>query len=269
MHYEMCIQSLMAQVHDLRAHNLELQRSQQEVSQAVAFTAGTSQSYGDRMTQILSTLSKFDAVVQRYQQDSRAVAASVVDHLKKSNSNTAKCFSAVETLATCYAAVASRIDAWDHCVMVSSRSSAASARVAMAVAIALQSVNTSEACIEMPVAVNEVLYDTSISLNRVFVFEFVKCVRIVSPPKDPAQKRFVVFWDFRETRQLPSQTTTSGSQLGGGEINIVDLCVTIFDAVFDFNLKWSDLSTKQLGCTLSEIACFDPTHCCITSFRVR
>ena len=30
--------------------------------------------------------------------------------------------------------------------------------------------------IEMPVAVNEVLYDTSISLNGVFVFEFVKCV---------------------------------------------------------------------------------------------
>ena len=31
-----------------------------------------------------------------------------------SNGNTAKCFSAVESLATRYAAVASRIDAWDH-----------------------------------------------------------------------------------------------------------------------------------------------------------
>ena len=40
--------------------------------------------------------------------------ASVADHLKMSNSNTAKCFSAAESLATRYAAVASRIDAWDH-----------------------------------------------------------------------------------------------------------------------------------------------------------
>ena len=39
----------------------------------------------------------------------------MADHLKMSNSNTAKCFSAVESLATRYAAVASRIDAWDHC----------------------------------------------------------------------------------------------------------------------------------------------------------
>ena len=53
------------------------------------------------------------------------------------------------------------------------------------------------------------------------------------------RKRFVVFYDFRETGQFPSQTTTSVSQLGGGEINIVDLCVTLFDAIFDFNLKWS------------------------------
>ena len=114
VHYETCIQSLMAQVQDLRAQNLELQRSQQELSQAVASTAGISQSYGDRMTQILSTLAKFDAVVKGYQRDSKAVEASVSDHLKMSNSNTAKCFSAVETLAPCYAAVASRIDAWDH-----------------------------------------------------------------------------------------------------------------------------------------------------------
>ena len=58
---ETCIQSLMAQVKDLRTQNLELQRSHQELSQAVASTAGISQSYGDRMTQILSTLAKFDA----------------------------------------------------------------------------------------------------------------------------------------------------------------------------------------------------------------
>ena len=74
----------------------------------------------------------------------------------------------------------------------------------------------------MPVALNKVLYDTSISLNRVFVLEFVKCLCIGAPPKDPAQRMFVVFWDFRETREFPSQTTTSGSQLGGGEINIRD-----------------------------------------------
>ena len=73
-----------------------------------------SQSYGDRMTQILSTLAKFDAAVQGYQRDSKAVEASVSDDLKMSNSNTAKCFSAVETLATRYAAIASGIDAWDH-----------------------------------------------------------------------------------------------------------------------------------------------------------
>ena len=98
----------------LRTQNLELQRSQQELSQAVASTAGISQSYGDRMTQILSPLAKFDAVVQGYQRESKAVEASVSDHLKMSNSNTAKCVSTVETLATRYAAVASRIDAWDH-----------------------------------------------------------------------------------------------------------------------------------------------------------
>ena len=114
VHYETCIQSLTAQVQDLRTQNLELQRSQQELSQAAASTAGISQSYGDRMTQILSTFFRFDAVVQDYLQDSKAVDASVSDHLKMSNSNTAKCFSAVETLATRYAAVASRIDAWDH-----------------------------------------------------------------------------------------------------------------------------------------------------------
>ena len=104
----------MAPVKDLRAQNLELQRSQEELSQAVACIAGISQSYGDQMTQILSTLAKFDVVVQAYQRDSKAVEARVTDHLKMSNSNTAKCCSAVETLTTRYAAVASRIDAWVH-----------------------------------------------------------------------------------------------------------------------------------------------------------
>ena len=114
VHYETRIQSLMAQVKDLRAQNLELQRSNQELSQAVASTAGISQSYGDRMTQIFSTLAKFDAAVQGYRRDSKVVEASVADHPKMSNGNTAKCFKAVESLATRYAPVASRIDAWDH-----------------------------------------------------------------------------------------------------------------------------------------------------------
>ena len=114
VHYETCIQSLMVQVQDLRTQNLELQRSQQQLSEAVAAAAGISQSYGDRMTQILCTVAKYDAVVQGYQQDSRTVAARVADHLQMSNSNTAKCFSAVETLATRYFTVASRIDACDQ-----------------------------------------------------------------------------------------------------------------------------------------------------------
>ena len=114
MHYETCIHSVMAQLRDLQTQNLELQRSKQELSQAVAAAAGISEYYGDRMTQILSRLPKFDAVVQGYQRDSGAVAASVADHLEMSNSNTAKCFSAEEALATPSAAVASRIDVWDH-----------------------------------------------------------------------------------------------------------------------------------------------------------
>ena len=117
--------------------------------------------------------------------------------------------------------VYSMILAWSNqgggsCVMGSNSSSAASARVAIAVAIALQSVNTSEAS-------RCQLHERS--LNRLFVLEFVKCLCIGAPPKGPAQKRFVVFWHFRETREtreFPSQTTTSGSQLGGGEINIRD-----------------------------------------------
>ena len=115
VHYETCIQSLMAQVKDLRTQNLELQRSHQELSQAVASTVGISQSYRDRMTQISSTLAKFDAAVQGYRRDSKVMEASVADHLQMSNSNKAKCFSAVESLATRYAAVACRIDACNHC----------------------------------------------------------------------------------------------------------------------------------------------------------
>ena len=38
----------------------------------------------------------------------------MADHLAMSNSSTAKCFSALESLATHYAAVASGINAWDH-----------------------------------------------------------------------------------------------------------------------------------------------------------
>ena len=64
VYYETCIQSLMAQVKDLRTQNLELQLSQQERSQAVASTAGISQSYGDQINKILYTLAKFDATVQ-------------------------------------------------------------------------------------------------------------------------------------------------------------------------------------------------------------
>ena len=112
VHYETCIQSLMAQVKDLRTQNLELPRFHQELSQAVASTVGISQSYGDRMTQILSTLAKFDAAAQGYRRGSKVMEASVAGHLKMSNSNTAKCFSAVESLATPYAAVAFRMDAW-------------------------------------------------------------------------------------------------------------------------------------------------------------
>ena len=83
------------------------------------------------------------------------------------------------------------------------------------------------------------------------------------------RKRFVVFWDFGETGQFPSQTTISGSRLGGGEINIVDLCITGFDAVFDFNLKWRDLLTAQLCCIPPRLPVSIRLARCITSFRVR
>ena len=47
---------------------------------------------------------------------------------------------------------------------------------------------------------------------------------------------------------------------------MVDLCVTIFDVVFDFNLKWSDLLRTQLCCTLIRIACSDPARRCTSKF---
>ena len=75
----------MAQVKDLQTQNLELQRSHQELSQAVASTAGISQSYGDRMTQILSTLAKFDAAVQGYRRDSKVMQATVADQVRRSH----------------------------------------------------------------------------------------------------------------------------------------------------------------------------------------
>ena len=63
---------------------------------------------------MLSTLAKHDVVVRGYKRESRAVAASVADHLKTFNNNRAKCFSTLETLAKHYATVASRLDAWDQ-----------------------------------------------------------------------------------------------------------------------------------------------------------
>ena len=109
--YEPCIQSLMAQVQDFRTHSQELQRSHEELCQPASAAAGISQSYGDPMTQILCTLAKHDEVDRGYQRNSEAVAASVADHLKMSVSNTARCYSAVETLVTRYATAASRNDA--------------------------------------------------------------------------------------------------------------------------------------------------------------
>ena len=63
-------------------------------------------------------------------------------------------------------------------------------------------------------------------LDRVFVFEFVKCLCIGAPSKDPAQRfvdlGFGIFEKQEDKRVSKSKTTTSGSQLGGGEINIRD-----------------------------------------------
>ena len=96
VHYERCMQSLMAQVQDQQAQNQELQGSHQELSQAVSHAAGICQSCRDRMTRMLSTLAKHDKVVPAYERGSKAVAASVADHLTMSNNNTAKWFSAAK-----------------------------------------------------------------------------------------------------------------------------------------------------------------------------
>ena len=114
VHFETCIQALTAQVRDLQAQSQELQRSHRELSQAVAAVTGISQSYRDRMSQILSTLAKQEEVVRGYQRESKGVAAGVADHLKMSNSNTAKCFRALETLAARCDALTSRLDEWDR-----------------------------------------------------------------------------------------------------------------------------------------------------------
>ena len=66
------------------------------------------------------------------------------------------------------------------------------------------------------------------SLDRVFVFKFVKCLCIGAPSKDPARFVNLGFWIFekqeaQEYKRVPKiQTATSGSQLGGGDINIRD-----------------------------------------------
>ena len=68
------------------------------------------------------------------------------------------------------------------------------------------------------------------SLNRVYVLEIV--LLLVPRLKILRRRGFLVFWDFRETKrhsQVPKeQTTTSGSQLGGGE----DL-----RSIFEINLR--------------------------------
>ena len=55
--------------------------------------------------------------------------------------------------------------------------------------------------------VNEVLYDTLISLDSVFVSEFVKCLCIGAPSKDPVQ-RFVDlgFWIFEKQEKQEDKT---------------------------------------------------------------
>ena len=66
------------------------------------------------------------------------------------------------------------------------------------------------------------------SLDRAFVFEFVMCLCIGAPSKDPARFVHLGFGIFEEKeaqeykRVHKKRTTTSGSQLGGGEINIRD-----------------------------------------------
>ena len=64
------------------------------------------------------------------------------------------------------------------------------------------------------------------SLDRGFVFEFVKCLCIDAPSKDPARLVDLGFSIFEKQeaqkykKVSKKKTTTSGSQLGGGEINI-------------------------------------------------
>ena len=110
VHYDTRIQSLTAEVRNLQYKNQELQRSYQELSQAVAGAAGISQSYGDRMTQTLSTGADQGALVRDHRWGSRDIAASVEDHLQMSNHNRANCFSAAETLGQHYATIASGLD---------------------------------------------------------------------------------------------------------------------------------------------------------------
>ena len=61
----------------------------------------------------------------------------------------------------------------------------------------------------MPAAVNEVLYNTSISLNRVFVFEFVNWVRFGDPPKDPVQKGVFRILRFLRDRTVPKSNQST------------------------------------------------------------
>ena len=55
----------------------------------------------------------------------------------------------------------------------------------------------------MPVAVNKVVYNTSISLNTVLVFKFVDWVRFGAPPKDSAQKGVCRILGFSRNRTVP------------------------------------------------------------------
>ena len=56
---------------------------------------------------------------------------------------------------------------------------------------------------------NEVLYDTSISLDMAFVFEFVKCLCIGAPSKDPERglSNFEIFekQEKQESSQVENQ----------------------------------------------------------------
>ena len=77
MNCETCIQSLMAQVCDLQSKNQELQRSHQELAEAVATVVGISQSYGDGVTQILPIQPKQGVLVPDYRRESKGMASSV------------------------------------------------------------------------------------------------------------------------------------------------------------------------------------------------